>query len=183
MSCSVKKKKDKKDKFCVEFDRERDCPTSCCPKPVVMECQNVSGVTLPILTADLINGAPAPTTVGTISADLSCFCRPCVKLDFSAVVVLPLIALAVGGEIIFRIFRSCNGQNEVQVGSFNFPQPVLAADIGGSDSIHFTFCDCPSCPAECCSYRITVETTSVGAAITSYTINQGTIAITVAERC
>ncbi|WP_050379154.1 DUF4489 domain-containing protein, partial [Gottschalkia purinilytica] len=143
---------------CKCFKEEKCCkPIDCDPEKIEFRCNTLTGATGIGIIA--IGGLITPTTIGTISVtDLCCFKKPCVQLEFSAIITTG-VALAVGTIITFRVFRRCDNGDEIEVQSFSLPQGVVVA-IGSSIPVAFVVCDCNACPANCCTYRITVEATA-----------------------
>lgn len=156
------------------------CKPKCEPKPFISSCKNISGVAnIPII--NITAAAPVPRTLGTISVDLHCFYKPCVKLDISALIVIGL-ATDVPFTITFRIYKRCDNQPEIEINSFDVSvvNPVAA---GTSIPINFNVCDCDNCPASCCTYRIVAEGTALAAITDYFSINQGVLSILASDEC
>ncbi|HBE80623.1 MAG TPA: hypothetical protein DDW65_22985 [Firmicutes bacterium] len=153
----------------------------CEPKPLVSSCKNMSGVAnIPII--NITAASPVPKTLGTISADLHCFSKPCVKLDLSALIVIGL-ATDVPFTITFRVYKRCDNQAEMEFNSFDVSivNPVAA---GTSLPISFNICDCcENCPVKCCTYRIMAEGTALAAITDYFSVNQGVLSILAADEC
>jgi hypothetical protein len=156
------------------------CKSKCEPKPFISNCKNISGVAnIPII--NITAAAPVPRTLGTISVDLHCFCRPCVKLDISALIVIGL-ATDVPFTITFRIYKRCDNQPESEINSFDISvvNPIAA---GTSIPINFNVCDCDNCQAKCCTYRIVAEGTALAAITDYFSVNQGVLSIFASDLC
>lgn len=150
------------------------CESKCEPRPLVSSCKNISGVAnIPII--NITAAAPIPRTLGTISVDLHCLCKPCVKLDLSALIVVGL-ATDVPFTITFRIFKRSGHQPEMEINSFDV-SVVNPVGAGTSIPINFNVCDCDDCPNKCCTYRIVVEGTALAAITDYFSINQGVLSI------
>lgn len=153
----------------------------CEPKPIVSNCKNISGVAnIPII--NITAAAPVPKTAGTISADLHCFKKPCVKLSISALIVIGL-ATDVPFTITFRVYKRCDSQQESEITSFDVSvvNPVAA---GTSIPVNFNVCDCcETCPAKCCTYRIVAEGTALAAITDYFSVNQGVLSILASDEC
>ncbi|MBU5440194.1 DUF4489 domain-containing protein [Tissierella sp. MSJ-40] len=159
-----------------------DCchQADCKPKKIIFRCSPITGATGIGVIA--VGSVVTPTTIGTISVtDLCCFRKPCVQLEISAIITTG-VALAVGTTITFRVFRRCDNQDEVEVQSFNLPQGVIV-DIGSSIPVAFVVCDCNACPANCCTYRVTVEATAAVAVASAINVSQGGISLIAGEGC
>lgn len=159
-----------------------DCKEDCCPKLIDFECKSISGsANIPVVTIGLT--PPVQRTLGTITADLNCFCKPCVKLDFSAFLTVGVL-IAVGSTITFRVFKRCDNQSqEIEVASFDIAEGIDIA-VGTIRPINFSVCDCDGCPAKCCTYRVTAEATAlVGVALGAFGIVNGTLSIIAADQC
>jgi hypothetical protein len=155
------------------------CKSNCEPKSFVSSCKNISGATnIPII--NITAAAAVARTLGTISVDLHCFSKPCVKLDLSALIVIGL-ATDVPFTIIFRVFKHCDNQPEIEVNSFDFSQ-VNAVAAGTTIPINFSFCD-SDCPACCCTYRIVAEGTALAAITDYFSINQGVLSVFASDQC
>jgi hypothetical protein len=113
--------------------------------------------------------------------ELCCFKKPCVKIDFSAIVSFGA-AIAIGTTITFRIFKRCGNGGEIEVQSFDFSQG-LAIAAGSSMSVAFSVCDCDGCHSDCCVYRVSVEATADAAVASAINVNQGTISIIASDMC
>lgn len=157
----------------------------CCePNKTVLQCRNLSSVSS---IPNIVSGAlqnPVPKTIGSVSLDLRCLCRPCVKLDFTAILILP-ITLAVDFTLTFRVFKNC-GNQEIEIDSFEFPfNLVILVPLGTtSQSISFSLCDCDFCPSNCCTYRITAEIDSLLAVtLGSITLNKGFLSALAVDQC
>lgn len=165
--------------------RKDGCPESrvdCSPDKVIFRCSNIAGVSSVSIIA--IGDTITPRPVGSVAVtDLCCFKRPCVKVDFSAVVSFSA-AIAVGTTLTFRVFKRCNGDDEVEIQSFDFTQG-LALVVGSSIPINFSVCDCDNgCPSDgCCTYRVTIEATADVAVGSAINVNQGTLSVIGADMC
>ncbi|KNF09223.1 hypothetical protein CLPU_3c00010 [Gottschalkia purinilytica] len=156
--------------------REPDCK----PEKIKFRCSTLTGATGIGVIA--IGGLITPTTIGTISvSDLCCFKKPCVQLEISAIITIG-VAIAVGTTITFRVFRRCDNQDEVEIQSFNLPQGVVLA-VGSSIPVAFVVCDCNACPANCCTYRVTVEATAAVAVASAINVGQGGISLIAGNGC
>lgn len=191
--------KDYKKDGCDCYDKKKDCgcgsdckPKHPCPKPVILECGNGGGVTLPL---DVRNGKfEHPRTVATVTIDTTCLCKPIVKLDFSAIIAF---REKNGSDlrITFQLSRLCdNNSHKIPLQTWNFERdfdiryyggygasaeaPVKSNEADGRggyyhevdaetvDSFSFTFCECNTCPA-CCTYIVEIidlETNNVDTA-------------------
>ncbi len=153
----------------------------CEPKPIVSNCKNISGVAnIPII--NITTAAPVSKTLGTISADLHCFAKPCVKLDISALIVIGL-ATDVPFTITFRVYKRCDTGPETEITSFDVSvvNPVAA---GTSIPVNFNVCDCcPNCPAGCCTYRFVSEGMALAAITDYFSVNQGVLSILASDEC
>lgn len=101
----------------------------------------------------LFNGANIGTSLpaATITLDTSKFCNPCIIFEFAS----NIIGTPFQGTLNFQLYRSCNNQPPIPIGSqFSFTQsiPAIFANM-------FTFfvCDCNSCLNGCCTYSIVVS--------------------------
>jgi hypothetical protein len=153
----------------------------CEPKPLISNCKNLSGVaTIPII--NITAAAPVQRTLGTISADLHCFRKPCVKLDLSTLIIIGL-ATDVPFTVTFRIFKRCDNQPEMEINSFDVSvvNPVAA---GTSIPINLNVCDCcDNCPGKCCTYRIAAEGTALAAITDYFSVNQAVLSILASDSC
>lgn len=174
----------------VQQDYKKCCPSKkqpvpapapkCEPTVAVFECKNVSGaVNIPII--NLTAAPPVPRTLGTISADLSCFKKPCVKLDFTGILVFG-IEIDVDFDITFRVFKRCDNQPETEIDSFDFAR-TLNITAGKSVPIAFSVCDCDACPANCCTYRIAVEGSALLAITGFFTVAKGVVSLLATDQC
>jgi hypothetical protein len=92
----------------------------------------------------------------TITIDTTKIRNPCIKLEFSSNV----ITIVFIGTINFQIYRSCNNQQPIPIGSpFIYSQSVALPTAATTFS--FFICDCDECINQCCVY--TVVATPVGA--------------------
>lgn len=160
------------------------CPENkvdCSPDKVIFRCNNIAGASG--ISVIAIGDTVTPRTVGSVSvSDLCCFKRPCVKVDFSAVVNFSA-AIAVGTTITFRVFKRCNGDDEIEIQSFDFTQGI-ALLAGSSIPVSFSLCDCDSgCSDGCCTYRVSVEATADAAVASAINVNQGTISVIGTDMC
>jgi len=155
------------------------CKSKCEPKSIVSNCKNISGAAnIPII--NISTAAPVAKTLGTISVDLHCLDKPCVKLDLSALIVIGL-ATDVPFTITFRVFKRCDNQPEIEINSFDFSE-VNAVAAGTAIPINFSFCD-SDCPTCCCTYRIIGEGTALAAITNFFSINQGVLSILASDQC
>lgn len=105
----------------------------------------------------LLTSSPPGTsaTVATITIDTSEFCNPCTKLEFTS----NIIGVFFIGNVNFQIYKNCNQQQSIPIGSvFSYQVTVLADAI--ADDFSFFICDCDSCSKGCCTYSVVV--TAVG---------------------
>ncbi|MBU5440197.1 DUF4489 domain-containing protein [Tissierella sp. MSJ-40] len=159
-----------------------DCchQADCASEKIIFRCNPITGATSIGIIA--VGDVVTPTTIGTISVtDLCCFRKPCVQLEISAIIVFS-VALEGAITITFRVFRRCDNQNEVEVQSFNLPQGIIVA-IGSSIPVAFVVCDCNACPANCCTYRVTVEATAAVAVASAINVSQGGISLIAGDGC
>jgi hypothetical protein len=120
---------------------------------MVLKSQYGVIVVLPDAT---LSGTTVTATV--ITADTSKFCNPCTKLEFTS----NIIGTAFAVTLNFQVFKTCNNQRPIPIGSrFSFVVPVAALF---ANMFTFFVCDCDSCLNECCTY--TVMVTVGGARIT-----------------
>lgn len=153
----------------------------CEPDKVAFKCNNITGASGISIIA--IGETVAPRTVANIAIqDLCCFKRPCVKLDFSAIITFSA-AIAVGTTITFRVFKRCGKGDEIEIQSIDFSQG-LALVTGSSIPVNFSICDCgDGCNEGCCTYRVTVEATADVAVGSAINVNQGTISAIAGDMC
>lgn len=174
--CDCKKPKHHKHDCCPKRDVH-----DCLPKKVIFDCTNIPGatnITPSVLAEDLVGDTK---TVGSISVDLSCFKRPCVKLDFFASLLMPLIG--VGTSVTFTVYRQCDNTPRIEVGSFTVTDEFT---IAGTTPVNFTVCDCPQCPASCCTYSVEVAADSLLDELNNlFTFNvvNGVLSVTAADKC
>lgn len=165
-------------------DNNRGCPeknVDCSPDKVIFRCNNITGASGVSIIA--IGDTVTPRTVGNVSVtDLCCFKRPCVKVDFSAIVNFSA-AVALGTTITFRVFKRCTRDDEIEIQSFDFTQGI-ALLAGSSIPINFSICDCgDGCSDGCCTYRVTVEATAEVAVGSAINVNQGTLSVIGTDMC
>lgn len=101
----------------------------------------------------LFNGASVGTSVPAAAITLytSKFRNSCIIFEFTSNIIGTLFQ----GTLNFQLYRSCNNQLPIPIGSqFSFTQsiPVIFAN-----SFTFFICDCNSCSNECCTYSIVVS--------------------------
>lgn len=135
-----------------DCNRKKDkkfCPTilKCgCPGSAVIQGPLTVGTT------------SAPVTVSSVSVDTSRLCDPCVKLDFSSIINIPLAVTA--ATVTFRVFKICGNQlQRIPVG----PQWTFSrlTAVGSSDTFTFSVCDCGTCNDDCCTYVVEAVATSI----------------------
>lgn len=176
--------RNKDDEKCFSRGHRRDddcCRTiDCDPDKIVFKCNNITGASG--ISVIAIGDIVTPRNVANVSVpDLCCFKRPCVKIDFSAIITLSA-AIAVGTTITFRVFKRCDTGDEIEIQSFDFVQGIALA-VGSSIPINFSICDCDGCFEDCCVYRVTVEATETVAVASAINVNQGTISAFAADVC
>ncbi|WP_105617037.1 DUF4489 domain-containing protein [Vallitalea okinawensis] len=143
-----------------DSDRGRDCrdcvrcrrPGHPLPKPILFECGTGSGFSMsdggPTTIACLANTERA---LGTVVLDTTCLCQPKCMIQFSSNVHFVPDNGSGEVELLFQLFRSCDGGQELQLDSWTFK----IDDEGDifSQTFSFFYCDCNSCPG-CCTYSI-----------------------------
>lgn len=166
-------------------------PTECCEEPKPCKCQephqttfncaNVSGATsIPII--NILDSTPVPKTLGTVSIDLECFDKPKVKLSFSALVSFGA-AIALGFTLTFRVFKRCGNVPETEIYTFDLFQGVAVA-IGSTIPVSFEVCDGDFCGSDCCTYRVSVEGSSLLAAVVgTFNVTNGVLTVLATEHC
>ncbi|KNF08694.1 hypothetical protein CLPU_5c00010 [Gottschalkia purinilytica] len=171
--------------FC-NFGEEVSCCRSCCRQDccrtseTIFECNPITGAMgVPVIA---IGSVVTPTTIGTITADLSCMSVGCVNIQFTTLITFTGI-IAIGTVITFRVFRRCsNDSQEVEVDSLQLTQTVLGV-VGTTIPVSHSVCDCGLCASRCCTYRVTVEATATLALASGFNVSGGAITLIAGSRC
>ena len=107
-----------------------------------------------ILPGSNITEITTTATVASVTVNTSCFCNPCIKVEFASKIIVPIgIETA---NITFQMFKSCRNQFQpIPIGS----QWTFQTSVGRSDVFSFFVCDCDTCSNECCNYTVQVTGT------------------------
>ncbi|MBU2704172.1 hypothetical protein Ga0466249_005326 [Sporomusaceae bacterium BoRhaA] len=134
------------------------------------------------ITIPATGGTPLAVTVASLTTNISCFCNPCIKLEFASNVTVPT---ANSVTLNFQVFKLCNNQYQaIAVGPkwvFARSLDVALTPYSGSvslattDTVSFFVCDCCDCPSKCCTYTVVVTPEIDGAVSTVVNITNATL--------
>lgn len=133
-----------------------DCkPKHTKPKATILECGTGGGFAFATNGADISVTSPCtactPKTVGTVSIDTTCLCKPKTKVDFCCNIYYRGRHDSSNLKLEFQLFRTCDNRAEEQLGSWLFE--IEDQDDNLSQSFCLMFCDCNGCPG-CCVYTV-----------------------------
>jgi hypothetical protein len=146
-----------------DYDRDRVKKTC----DVALRCSTPGTVNIPILADPGATYTATSLTVNTRNFD-----NPCIRLDFTSNINLPVGFL---GTLTFQVYKQCrNNLAPVPIGpAFTFARTV-ALIVGESSSFSFFICDCDSCGDDCCTYSVVITNTTpilLGATVTNATLS------------
>jgi len=155
-------------------------PVDCRPNKVIFKCNNLTGANGISIIA--LGDSIKPRNIGSISIpELCCFKKPCIKIDFSAMVSFGA-SIGLGTTVTFRVYKRCGIGEEIEIQSFDLIQGIELT-AGSSMPVAFSICDCESCYSDCCLYRVTVEATATASLVSALNVNQGTISVIATDMC
>jgi hypothetical protein len=127
------------------------------PKPVILECGTGGGFAFATNGTDICLTNPCtackPKTVGTVTIDTTCLCKPKTKVDFCCNILYDGRSNCSNLKLEFQLFRTCDFRAEEPLGSWYFQLEDQDDDF--AQSFCLSFCDCSGCPA-CCVYTVRV---------------------------
>jgi hypothetical protein len=141
---------------CDEHKYEKCSHKNPCPYPIIFECAQGTGATIPG-TAAAADATPfKPRSLGCVTIDTTCLKNPVVLFNFSAVIRhINLDDVAVPTRLTFALFKQCEKGDEIQCGTWDY-----VIDFNGNreqltNSYSFSHCECNSCPG-CCTYSVKI---------------------------
>ncbi len=124
------------------------------PKKILLECGEGTGSRTFTTVSD------APFQLAYVTIDTTCLNRPKVLIKFSSSIRMTNLATNIQGGIVklkYELFKSCNNENPISLGTWIYEQGVVA--LGAFDSLEetfsFNFCECTNSYG-CCQYFVVV---------------------------
>lgn len=125
-------------------------------KPIIFECGTGNGFTFATDGSSISLTSPCqactPKTLGVVTIDTTCLCRPKTKIEFSSNVHFVDKACGDGTvQMEFQLFRCCDNRQEVPLGTWYYE--ITDEGDNFAQTFSFIYCDCNSCPG-CCVYTV-----------------------------
>ncbi|MFU0825158.1 DUF4489 domain-containing protein [Clostridium sp.] len=139
---------------CDEHKYEKCCPKNPCPYPIIFECAQGTGTTIP--GTDTGTTRFEPRSLGCVTIDTTCLKNPVVLFNFSAIIRhINLDDVAVPTRLTFALFKQCENGDEIQCGTWDYVIDFRDSREQITNSYSFSHCECNSCPG-CCTYTVKI---------------------------
>lgn len=143
------------DKSCCDEHKYEKCyQKNPCPYPIIFECAQGTGATIPGTAADTARFEPR--SLGCVTIDTTCLKNPVVLFNFSAIIRhINLDNVAVPTRLTFALFKQCENGDEIQCGTWDYVIDFNDTREQITNSYSFSHCECNSCPG-CCTYTVKI---------------------------